>query len=157
MSILKVKKMTVKEYIEKDMPFYHITRTSNKDGILKNGLLRKRCNAICTVRSESIIVWDNIIATQLGDITKQYTIIKLIPSKHKICVDNVAEDSISELIAPLHNYIVNIPCIRIDETDIVTDSYIVEGNPIPVPCDLIVSLDGYTQKPIPDISNIPEY
>ena len=55
----------------------------------------KRCNAICAVRSEEQIVWDNIIATQLiTGIKQKYIIIRLIPSKHGIGVDNVAEDII---------------------------------------------------------------
>lgn len=150
--------MTIKEYIEKDMPFYHISKTSNKESILKNGLLPKRCNAICTVRSDDQVVWDNIIATQIPEGIKQkYIIIKLIPSKHGIGVNNVAEDSVSEPTTPLHNYIADIPYISIDESDIVTDSYIVINNPDPVPDELIVGLEGYTRKPIPDVSKIPEY
>lgn len=149
--------MTIKEYIDKDFPFYHITCSSNKENILKYGLQSKKCNAICIVRSDAQIVWDNIIVYQLGDKKQEYTIIKLIPSKHGIGVENVAEDSVSEPTAPLHNYIADIPCISIDESDIINDSYIVKGNPDPVPKELIVSLEGYTRKPIPDISNIPEY
>ena len=149
--------MTIIEYIEKDLPFYHITLSSNKENILKYGLRPKICGAICTVRSDAQIVWDNIIVYQLGNNKQEYTIIKLIPSKHGIGVENVAEDSISEPTTPLHNYIVGIPCISVDESDIVTDSYIVKGIPDPVPDELIISLEGYTRKPIPDISNIPEY
>lgn len=150
--------MTIEEYIDKDLPFYHITNMHNKEGILKNGLQQKRCNAICVVRSDEQIVWDNIIATQIPEGIKQkYIIIKLVPSKHGIGVNNVAEDSVSELTTPLHNYIADIPCIIIDESDIITDSYIVPKNPDSVPSELIVSLEGYTRKPIPDISNIPEY
>ena len=148
--------MTIKEYIEKDLPFYHISGLINKDSILKNGLKPMTCNAICVVRSNEQIVWDNIIATQLTEgIEQKYIIIKLIPSKHGIGVDNIAEDSISEPTTPLHNYIVGIPCINIDESDIVTDSYIVKGNPDPVPDDLIVCLDGYTHKPIPNVPVLP--
>lgn len=149
--------MTIKEYIDRDLPFYHITRSSNKENILKYGIRPMKCNAICTVRSDAQIVWDNIIVYQLGDIKQEYTIIKLIPSKHGIGVDNIAEDSISEPTTPLHNYIADIPYISIDESDIVTDSYVVIGNPGTVPNDLIVSLEGYTCKPIPDVSKILEY
>jgi hypothetical protein len=147
--------MTIKEYIDKDLPFYHITRSSNKENILKYGLQPKRCNAICTVRSDARIVWDNIIVYQLGDNKQEYVVFKLIPSKYGIGVENIAEDSISELTAPLHNYIADIPCINIDESDIVTDSYVATNFPAPVPDELIVSLEGYTRKPIPDISGIP--
>ena len=150
--------MTIKEYIEKDLPFFHISSILNKDSILIYGLLPKGCHAICVVRSGERIVWDNIIATQIPEGIKQkFVIFKIIPSKHGIGVDNVAEDSISEPTTPLHNYIADIPCISVDESDIVADSYVVEGNPAPVPKELIVSLDDYTRKPIPDISNIPEY
>ena len=145
--------MTIKEYIEKDMPFYHITRASNKESIYKYGLQPKRCNAICTVRSDAQIVWDNIIATQIpGGIKKIFIVIKLIPSKHGIAVDNVAEDSISEPTTPLHNYIADIPYIKIDESDIICDNYIVEKSPGPVPNELIEILEGYMRKPIPDDS-----
>lgn len=118
----------------------------------------KRCNAICAVRSEEQIVWDNIIATQLiTGIKQKYIIIRLIPSKHGIGVDNVAEDSVDEPTTPLHNYIADISSIRIEESDIVTDSYVVNGNPGTVPNDLIVSLEGYTRKPIPDVSKVLKY
>lgn len=149
--------MTIKEYIEKDLPFFHISSLSNKDSILKNGLLPMRCNAICVVRSDEHIVWDNIIATQLTEGIKHKYIIKLVPSKHGIGIYNVAEDSTKEPTTPLHNYIADIPCISIDESDIVADSYIVKGNPYPVPDEMVVRLEDYTRKPIPDISNIPEY
>ena len=56
--------MTIQEYIEKDGPFYHISLLSNMDSIIQIGLLPKTCNAICVVRSDEQIVWDNIIATQ---------------------------------------------------------------------------------------------
>lgn len=47
--------MTVQEYIDKNLPFYHITPAINKDGILKDGLHRgKNYNAICVVRSDQI-------------------------------------------------------------------------------------------------------
>ena len=145
--------MTINEYIEKDRPFYHLTSASNKESILKDGLRPKRCNAICTVRSDEKIVWDNIIATQIpGGIKKIFIIIKLIPSKHGIGVDNVAEDSISEPTTPLHNYIADIPYIKIDESDIICDNYIVEKSPGPVPNELIERLEVYKRKPIPDDS-----
>ncbi|MBR5039330.1 MAG: hypothetical protein IKX65_11505 [Prevotella sp.] len=144
--------MTVSKYIEQDLPFYHITSASNKESILKNGLHPMKCKAICTVRSDDKIVWDNIIATQLGDVEKEYVIIKLVPSKHGISVDNVAEDSIDEPTTPLHNYIADIPCIKIEESDIICDNYIAEKSPGPVPDELIENLEDYTRKPIPDDS-----
>jgi hypothetical protein len=153
------KDMTIKEYIEKDMPFYHITRASPKESILKCGLLSNRCNcnAICSVRSDAKIVWDNIIATQIpGGIRKSFLVIKLIPSKHGIGVDNVAEDSVDEPTKPLHNYIADIPSIKIDESDIVCDDYHVVKSPGPVPEEMIESLDGYTRKPIPDMPILPD-
>ena len=152
--------MTIQEFIEKDMPFFHITSASNRESILKYGLQPKmcNCNAICSVRSDAKIVWDNIVATQLPNgMNKKLILIKLIPSKHGIGVDNVAEDSVSEPTTPLHNYIADIPYIKIDESDIICDNYIVEKSPGPVPDELIERLEGYTRKPIPDISNIPYY
>ena len=148
--------MTIQEYIEKDLPFYHITNLHNKKSILKYGLKPKRCNAICVVRSGEQIVWDNIIATQIPDGIKQkYIIIRLIPSKHGIGVNNVAEDSVDEPTQPLHNYIADIPSIRIDESDIICDNYAVEELPGPVSEELIESLEGYTRMPIPDVPILP--
>ncbi len=150
--------MTIQEYIEKDGPFYHISLLSNMDSILKNGLLPKTCNAICVVRSGEQIVWDNIIATQIpGGIKQKCIIIKLIPSKHGIGVNNVAEDSITEPTTPLHNYIADIPCIRIDKSDVICENYVASGVPEPVPNEMIERLEGYTRIPIPDTSNIPDY
>ncbi len=149
--------MTIKDYIEKDLPFFHITRASNKDNILNNGLLPKTCKAICVVRSNEPIILDTIIATQLGDIKHKYIIIKLSPKKHGIKVENVAEDSVDETTQPLHNYIVDIPSIKITESDIICDNYIVAKIPGPVPKELIENLEEYSRKSIPDVSNIPNY
>lgn len=147
--------MTVKDYIENDLPFFHITRASNKESIFKYGLLHEKCNAICVVRCNEQIVWDNIIATQLGDIEQNYMIIKLSPRKHGINVENVAEDSVDEPTAPLHNYIADIPSIKIDESDIIYDNYIVEKSPGPVPNELIERLEGYKHRPIPYVPFLP--
>ena len=150
--------MTIQEYIDMDAPFYHISLLSNMDSILKNGLLPKTCNAICVVRSNEKIVWDNIISTQLpSGIEQKYCIIKLSPRKHGIIADNVAEDSIDEPTQPLHNYIVDIPCVKIDSVDVICENYVVPKSPGPVPNEMIERLEGYTRIPIPDTSNIPDY
>lgn len=150
--------MTIEEYIENDLPFYHITLLSNMDSILQKGLLPKICNAICVVRSDEKIVWDNIIATQFPTGIKQkYCIIKLTPNRHRINTENVAEDSTEEPTQPLHNYIADIPCIKIDKSDVICENYVVQKSPGPVPAEMIERLEGYTRNPIPDTSNIPDY
>ena len=53
--------MTLQEYIDQDLPFYHITPSSNLGKILREGLIAKRCNAICVVRSDNPDIWKEII------------------------------------------------------------------------------------------------
>ena len=69
--------MKAKEYIDNNFPFYHITPLANKESILMNGLLAKRCNGICVVRSDNPEVWKEIINGQLTYPDQYYLIIKL--------------------------------------------------------------------------------
>lgn len=99
--------MTVKEYIDGNLPFYHITPVRNLDGILEKGLRRGHCyNAICVVRSGDEDILYDIAFTQLtGEGDDEFVVIRLLPRKHGITADDVAPDNIDEPTAPLHNYI----------------------------------------------------
>ena len=154
---------TISAYIENDMPFYHITPMKNLDAILNSGLKAKTTWGICVVRSDNLSVWNYIIQTQLAgtidpfapnaeelfrnqeDVTEQkFAVIKILPSKHNIRVEDVSPDNVQELTAPLHNYIAKSR-IPIDRTDIVAQEVSVTNDNI-VPKELIVSLSGYTRK-----------
>lgn len=143
--------MTVQEYIDRNLPFYHITPSTNRVNILQQGLRACRCDAICTVRSDNHDVWDTIIQSQLGENgVNRYMIIKLTPETHNICVDEVAPDSVEEPTSPLHSYICKNN-ILITEEDIVCDDY-ESGRGLKLPTGVIEGLTNYHHAPIPDIS-----
>ena len=117
--------MTVQEYIDKNLPFYHITPAINKDGILKDGLHRgKNYNAICVVRSDKFSILYDIASSQLsycnGIEYNDFIVIKLIPSKHGINAMDVAPDNVTDITNPLHNYIVE-KTLQVTEDDIVLE------------------------------------
>ena len=137
--------MTVKEYIEKDLPFYHVTGLQNLKNILKEGLLSdkaKHKDGIYVIRGvtkddllpNNITQNENIeeknkklfhiiarekLSTQdhNTDGTQKYYVFKLLPQKHHIKYEDVAQDLIDEKIAPLHN-IVRKQIIKVEEGDI---------------------------------------
>lgn len=145
--------MTAREYIEQDLPFYHITPSDNRDSILVHGLRAKRCNGICVVRSDYQKIWKEIINGQLNYPAQHYLVIKLTPRKHNIRYEEVALDSTEEDgTGPLQNYIVK-ERIMIDESDIVENSFDrgirSDFNEI---SEYVESLSGYGHPPIPDVS-----
>lgn len=137
--------MTVKEYIEKDLPFYHITPICNRESILASGLKRGvSYNAICVVRSDDEEIWYDIASTQLSDGGKyrEFIVIKLLPSKHGIEPIDVAPDDVTEPTSPLHNYIVRQE-LQIFRDDIVKTLNTTEHNPTYINEDRIVHLTEY--------------
>ena len=58
--------MKVTDYIQGNHPFYHITAKENVKSIQNKGLLKKRCNAICVVRTDNPDIINEIATTQLG-------------------------------------------------------------------------------------------
>ena len=144
--------MTIQEYINQNLPFYHITPSTNIDGILRNGIEARRCHAICVIRSDSHEVWKEIIHGQLVFSTN-YAIIKIEPQKHKVEACDVAPDSTEEdWTGPLQNYIVKHNIV-VDTNDIVETSFYRGNRPdFDSIRHLVVALDGYERPPIPDIS-----
>lgn len=128
------------EYVSLDGPFYHITPSKNRSTILEKGLLAgTSVHAICVVRSNDHNVIHTIASSQLsGDGDMEFILIKLTPSKHKFGVSDIEEDYVSEITAPLHNYI-RKDCIPIDEDDII-DTFYVENTDCPSP-DKIIKLE----------------
>ncbi len=145
--------MTAKEYLNQNLPFYHITPPSNLEAILMDGLQARRCDAICVIRSDNPEIWREIIHGQLTSFCQEYVIIKLLPQKHEIHYEELALDS-SEgcYTGPLQNYIAK-QNIKIDETDIVDRNF--PRGRRPDYKDIvgeIVCIDDYGHTPIPDIS-----
>ena len=115
--------MTVQEYIDNNLPFYHITNMESLDSVLHEGLLRSRKSGarlgICVVRSDADDIISEIIDCQLQeDGTELYALISLFPEKHNISAADISRDPINEAIGPMCNYIIKEP-ILIGEEDII--------------------------------------
>lgn len=115
--------MSVKEYINLDLPFFHITKMDTLDSILNEGLLReKTVRGICVVRSDADDIISEIIDCQLYtlDVEREtkFALIKLTPSKHQIHTDEVIMHPNNEPAAPLYNFI-NKGKIEIEDDDII--------------------------------------
>lgn len=114
--------MTVREYVEGNNPFYHLTPMINISSILSNGLLMEKSNTregICVVRTcadDTIYeIIDTMICTMDSSVT--YALIRIEPKKHGICEKDITRDPTGEGIASLCNYI--LKDIVIDVTDII--------------------------------------
>ena len=144
--------MNVKEFIDSDLPFYHITLCSNKKSILKNGLKTGSLKlGVCVTRSSDIRVLRLIAIGQLVNFSseREFCIFRIIPSVYALTYDDIKEDFTVEITNPLHNYIkrkklcvqqsdIFMDCFSITESDIpyfkpIEDELIAEG--------LIVSLE----------------
>ena len=141
--------MTIQDFIRDDCPFFHITGVSKLPSILSDGLKAKRCNAICVVRSQDRNVL-NEICRQVCNTGKDrlFAVIKLTPSKHGITADMISEDSVSEITAPLHNYI-HKSVIPISEEDVIINNLTIEEIETCIDKDHIVSLSGYLRPKCP--------
>lgn len=142
--------MTIEEYIQRDLPFYHVTPRSNLQSILHNGLKKGR-NGICVVRSNEPALIDEIACRQIGTCGERtFSIIKLLPQEKNISQFEVCEDSIAEVTAPLHNYILKEK-IEIQEKDVYMEAYTPE-----LMSDIndkdIVALTGYVPPARPSIN-----
>ena len=121
----KCKKMTVDEYINNNLPFYHVTAMSNLDSIKLEGL-KTSCSGsragICVIRSDNERLIYEIIDCYLHtlDVLDDtcYALIKIIPNKHNITSDVVAPDPIDEPRAKCYNYLC-VTSIKVTEEDIV--------------------------------------
>jgi len=115
--------MSIEEYIEANLPFYHLTNMEYLDSVLENGLLRSRKSGcrfgICVVRSMEDDIISEIIDCQLQVTGKEkFALIEIYPKERMITADNVSEDPIGDEISPLCNYICKEP-IHIEECDII--------------------------------------
>jgi hypothetical protein len=115
--------MTVQEYINGDLPFYHLTAIRKKDRILRNGLQNMdNKQGICVVRSDDNRVL-HFIAQQIieNEETRtsdmEFCVFKIVPSKHNLNVKDINCDITTEFSNPLHSYIEKKK-ISVDEEDI---------------------------------------
>lgn len=142
--------MTIHEYSNCNLPFYHITPKRNVKRILTDGL-QPRLFGICVVRTNDDGVINHIASTMLserGD--REFSVIKLLPRKHRINSSMVAPDSAEEPTTPLHNYIVINQPIPITEDDIVNNLFKITSDSTFYK-DLAVSLTGYERTSLPNI------
>jgi hypothetical protein len=147
--------MTIQEYINKNLPFYHITKTALLPKIMKEGL-KSGINGICVTRNIDPDVLYEIISRQIddgGDDT--FSIIELSPAKHEFTADDVCEDSVEEITAPLHNYILK-KSITIDEDDVIKRDYKPDIQYAEIDESKIKALEGYTQHARPNLSDVKE-
>ena len=117
--------MTVQEYIDNNLPFYHITHMATLDSIRERGLLASNNpgsrHGICVVRSMEDDIIAEIIDRQISPFLEArqfYAIIRLLPEKHQIAANEISMDPIDEPIAPMCNYICK-ESIPIQDDDIV--------------------------------------
>ena len=110
--------MSVEEYIEANLPFYHLTTMDCLDSILEAGLFRSRKSGcrfgICVVRSMEDDIISEIIDCQLQITGKEkFALIELFPKEMDITADDVSIDPVDDTIAPMCNYICKEPiCIE---------------------------------------------
>lgn len=145
-------RMTIQEYIERDYPFYHVTKMALLSSIIENGLEARRCNAICVVRNCDRDILYEIIRQVRKNVYDTFAIIRIIPSMFGIDADMICEDSVDDITAPLHNYIL-VDRILIREEDVILKDYV----PVESDCQLdtskVVSLEGYSQPKRPFIND----
>lgn len=109
--------MNVQEYLENDLPFYHLTSVRNKDSILENGLSRNgNSQGICVVRSDDDRVL-HLIAQQIIKLDKEFCLFRIVPSVHELRVEDINCDITSEFSNPLHSYI-EVDELIVSELDI---------------------------------------
>ena len=126
--------MTLSEYIDQDLPFFHIAHYTNKDSILKNGLSKKQNpQGICVVRSADIRIINMIAIGQLNTLenpSNRFCVFRINPSKHNLSVRDIRKDITYEFTNPLHNYIIKSP-LTMDTDDIVIEDITIPDSAIP--------------------------
>ncbi|MBR6001432.1 MAG: hypothetical protein IK045_01055 [Bacteroidales bacterium] len=137
--------MTIDEYINQNLPFYHIASMNNLNAILSYGLKGRR-GKIFVVRSTDHRVWNEIICQMNTDGDDSFAIIKLTPLKHHINADMVQWDNVNERTANLQNCIIS-DNIKVDNQDIITKHYHPDPNIYIDNGESFEALDEYHIKP----------
>lgn len=144
--------MSIQEYIEKDLPFFHVTPMSRIIDILEKGLKKGTCDAICVIRSDNKSVLNEVIRQiNIGNEENVFAVIRLLPHKHHIKSSMVCEDSVDEPTTPLHNYIIK-DAIKIDLEDVIIQD-LCFSNEIVFDNSLVEELSSYEQPARPKIDS----
>lgn len=144
--------MSIQEYIEKDLPFFHVTPMSRIIDILEKGLKKGTCDAICVIRSDNKSVLNEVIRQiNIGNGEMEFAVIRLLPHKHHITSSMVCEDSVDEPTTHLHNYI-DKDSIKVDEEDVIIKG-LCFSNEIVFDNSLVERLSGYEQPARPYIDS----
>jgi hypothetical protein len=125
-------KMSINDFSNSDLSFYHITPSSNIDNIIKNGLQCKNPFGICVSQSKHPLVVKYITEMMLnnGEDT-EFSIIEINPKKHNIKHNEIIRDNVEEGTNEIHNYIKrnNIKILPKDLIDTYTANPLGIANP----------------------------
>ena len=98
--------MTREEWIEQDLSFYHITKTSNLENIYLTGIENRNGKGVCVVRTKHELIVRFICEMMLNvDDDLHFSIIEIRPSNIRLRVEEILNDNVDELTNCLHNYI----------------------------------------------------
>lgn len=98
--------LSKQEFIDFQLPLYHITPTRNIENILEHGLKNNNGKGICFVQKKHPLVIQYIVETMLineGD--EEFSIIEIIPSKLGIQSNEIINDEVYEKTNVIHNYV----------------------------------------------------
>src|SRR5688572_24584736 len=122
--------MTLDQYLQEDLPFYHITKTSNLPSIFQQGLRPGNPFGICVVRSKDPLVVKYIVEMMLFvDDEVDFTVLEIKPTQFGLKASEVIDDHVVEETNCIHNYI-RRPTIFLTNANIV-DSYVANRHGIP--------------------------
>ncbi len=94
------------EFIDLDLPLYHITPTRKIESILKNGLQNRNGKGICFVQKKHPLVIKYIVETMLineGD--NDFSVIEIKPKSINLQHHEIKNDQVYEKTNCIHNYI----------------------------------------------------
>lgn len=98
--------MTKEEYINENLPFYHITKTSNLPLIIANGLQNRNGRGICVVRSKDLLIVEFVVQMMIRvDDDVDFSIIEIKPKAINLQPNELRDDTVVEETNDLHNYI----------------------------------------------------
>lgn len=103
---ISANKISYAEFIDLDLPLYHITPTRNIEGIIKNGLQNRNGRGICFVQKKHPLVIKYIVETMLiNDGDNDFSIIEIKPKSINLGHHEIKNDQVCEKTNCIHNYI----------------------------------------------------
>ena len=114
-----VNDISYSEFIELNLPLYHITPTKNIENILKNGLQNRNGKGICFVQKKHQLIIKYIVETMLiNESDKDFSVIEIKPKTINLKHQELDNDQVYEKTNCIHNYIKR-DVIEITEKNIV--------------------------------------